>query len=86
MDEVRGMMDFHSFPSEHQFRFDDVQGHLVPLDADEGGQSDEDFLMFGSRDDSPASTTLRRSADVVRVNADMILGWLRSTFLKLSEE
>ena len=39
-------MDFHRISNLRQFSFDDVQGHLVALGADEGCQSDEDFLMF----------------------------------------
>jgi len=39
-----------------KFLGDDDKRYVVPLGADEGGQCDEDFLMFGSRDDTPAST------------------------------
>ena len=33
----------------------DVKGHATTLCTNDGGQSHQDFFMFGSRDDPPAS-------------------------------
>lgn len=39
-----------------EFIIENGQDLVASLGADEGRQSDEDFLIFRSRDDSPAST------------------------------
>ena len=41
---------------ERDFIIENFRGHVVTPGANQGRQSDKDFLMFGSRDDSPAST------------------------------
>ena len=55
------------------------------MGAYEGCQSDEDFLMFGSRDNSPASTTLKRNtkdSDII-VNGTFVISPLdRKIFLR----
>jgi len=40
----------------YEFIIENGQDLVASLGADEGRQSDEDFLIFRSRDDSPAST------------------------------